>query len=42
MEDIRYIERGYEAFEKKLSSLGGMIEKVNTDTEIQKFRLKIS
>lgn len=42
VEDIRYIERGYEAFEKKLSSLGGMIEKVNTDTEIQKFRLKIS
>ena len=36
VDDIYYIERGYEHFEEKLASLGAMIE------EIQKFTLKVS
>jgi UDP-N-acetylglucosamine 1-carboxyvinyltransferase len=42
VDDIYYIERGYEAFEKKLSSLGALIEKVSSEKEIQKFSLKVS
>ncbi len=42
VDDIYYIERGYEAFEKKLSGLGALIEKVSTEKEIQKFSLKVS
>lgn len=41
VDDIEYIERGYESFEKKLSSLGAMMEKVSSEKEIQKFRLKV-
>ena len=40
VDDIVYIQRGYERFEEKLRSLGGMIEKVSSDKEIQKFKLK--
>lgn len=42
VDDIYYIERGYEEFDKKLSSLGALIEKVSTEKEIQKFSLKVS
>lgn len=42
VDDIYYIERGYEGFEAKLASLGAQIEKVNTEKDIQKFKLKIS
>lgn len=42
VDDIYYIERGYEAFENKLSQLGALIEKVGTEKEIQKFSLKVS
>ena len=42
VDDIHYIERGYEDFEKKLRLLGAMIEKVNSEKEIQKFKLKVS
>ena len=42
VDDIYYIERGYEQFEKKLSSLGAQIEKVSSEKEIQKFSLKVS
>ena len=42
VDDIYYIERGYEEFEKKLSKLGAQIEKVSSEKEIQKFRLKVS
>ncbi len=42
VDDIYYIERGYEQFEKKLASLGAQIEKVSSEKEIQKFSLKIS
>ena len=41
VDDIVYIQRGYERFEEKLRSLGGMIEKVSNDKEIQKFKLKV-
>ena len=42
VDDIYYIERGYENFETKLSGLGAMIEKVSSEKEIQKFTLKVS
>ncbi len=42
VDDIYYIERGYEDLEKKLASLGAIIEKVGTEKEIRKFRLKVS
>jgi UDP-N-acetylglucosamine 1-carboxyvinyltransferase len=42
VDDIVYIQRGYERFEEKLRSLGGLIEKVSTEKEIQKFKLKVS
>ncbi len=41
IEDIHFIQRGYEAFEEKLSSLGGHIEKINSDKEEQKFKYKV-
>lgn len=41
VDDIKYIERGYEDFELKLSGLGAMIEKVSSEKEIQKFRFKV-
>ena len=42
IDDIQYIQRGYENFEGKLSELGAQIERVSSEKEIQKFRLKIS
>lgn len=41
VENIQYIQRGYEDFEGKIRNLGGQIEKVSTDREIQKFKLKV-
>ena len=41
VEDIVYIQRGYENFEEKLRMLGAQIEKVTTEKEIQKFKLKV-
>lgn len=41
IEDINYIERGYEDFHLKLRSLGAQIEKVNNERELRKFRLKV-
>lgn len=41
IDDIVYIQRGYERFEEKLRGLGGMIEKVSSEKEIQKFKLKV-
>ena len=40
LEDIVYIKRGYEDFAEKLTSLGGVIEEVETEKDIQRFRLK--
>ena len=42
VDDIYFIERGYEDFEKKLKAIGAQIEKVSSEKEIQKFRLKVS
>ncbi len=40
VEDIKYIQRGYEKFSTKLRALGAKIERVETDKDIQKFKLK--
>ena len=41
VDDIVYIQRGYERFEEKLRSIGAIIEKVNSEKEIKKFQLKV-
>ena len=41
VDDIVYIQRGYERFEEKLRGLGGIIEKVSDEKEIQKCKLKV-
>ena len=41
VEKIYYIERGYEDFEIKLQALGAQIERISTDRDLQKFKLKI-
>lgn len=41
VDEIRYIERGYEDFHLKLQFLGAQIERVESERDIQKFRLKI-
>ncbi|MEE0421748.1 MAG: UDP-N-acetylglucosamine 1-carboxyvinyltransferase [Lachnospiraceae bacterium] len=41
VDDIVYIQRGYESFEEKLRSLGAEIEKVASEKEIQKFKLRV-
>ena len=41
VDDIVYIQRGYERFEEKLRGLGGIIERVSSEKEIQKFKLKV-
>lgn len=40
IDDIRFIERGYEDFHIKLQSLGAQIEKISSERELKKFRLK--
>ena len=41
VDDIRYIERGYENFPEKLRGLGAQIEKVSNERDIKKFRFKV-
>lgn len=41
IDDIVYIQRGYEDFEGKLRTLGGLIEKVDNEEDLQKFKLKV-
>lgn len=41
VDDIRYIERGYEDFHLKLQGLGAQIELIETERDLQKFKLKI-
>ena len=41
VDDIHYIQRGYENFDKKLEGLGAQIRKVNSEKEIQKFQFKV-
>jgi len=40
VDDIRYIERGYEDFHLKLKLLGAQIEKIESERDLQKFNLK--
>ncbi|MCR4793161.1 MAG: UDP-N-acetylglucosamine 1-carboxyvinyltransferase [Lachnospiraceae bacterium] len=40
IDDIHYVERGYEDFPEKLRSLGADIEIVTDDKELQEFKLK--
>ena len=42
VDDIVYIQRGYEHFEEKLRGIGGVIERVASEKDIQKFKLKVS
>jgi UDP-N-acetylglucosamine 1-carboxyvinyltransferase len=44
VEQVEYIERGYEHFERKMQQLGAIMEKVDVEDEkaIQKFKLKVS
>lgn len=41
VDDIIYIQRGYERFEEKLLGVGATIAKVSSETEEQKFKLKV-
>ncbi len=41
VDDIVYIQRGYEDFELKLRKMGAQIEKVSSEREIQKFKLRV-
>ena len=41
VDDIKFIERGYEDFHLKLQSLGAQIDKISSERDMQKFRLKI-
>ncbi len=40
VDDIKYILRGYEDFAEKIRSLGGLIAEVETEVEVEKFKLK--
>ena len=42
VDDIHFIQRGYEDFESKLRSLGAQIERTCCEKEIQKFMLQVS
>lgn len=41
VDDIKYIERGYEDFHIKLQGLGAVMERVDSERKLQKFKLKI-
>ncbi|MCR5501701.1 MAG: UDP-N-acetylglucosamine 1-carboxyvinyltransferase [Lachnospiraceae bacterium] len=42
IEDVAYIQRGYEDFHLKLKALGGSIELADSDREVKKLKLKVS
>ncbi|HAF27350.1 MAG TPA: UDP-N-acetylglucosamine 1-carboxyvinyltransferase [Lachnospiraceae bacterium] len=42
IDDIAFVERGYEDFDVKLRGLGAVIEKVEDEKDIRKFRMKVS
>ena len=42
VDDIKYIQRGYEHFEEKLKSLGAMIKLAGSEKEERKFNFKVS
>ena len=41
IDDIQYIERGYENFDEKLRQLGGQIKRVTCEKDIQRFKLEV-
>jgi UDP-N-acetylglucosamine 1-carboxyvinyltransferase len=41
IDDIAYVQRGYEDFEGKMRKLGAVMERVDSEREAQKFKLKI-
>ena len=41
IDDIVYIQRGYEDFEGKMRKLGAVMERVDSEREAQRFKLKI-
>lgn len=41
IDDIKYIQRGYESFEVKLRNLGANIEKVSSEKEAMKYKIKV-
>ena len=41
IEDIHYIDRGYEDFDGKLRSLGGQIERIDNERDLKKFGFKV-
>ena len=44
VDDIQYIERGYENFAEKIRGLGGHMEKIEAEDEraVRKFKMKVS
>ena len=42
IDEIGYIQRGYECFEEKIRGIGGIIEKVDSEKDLKKFKLKVS
>ena len=44
VDQIEYVQRGYESFEEKLRGLGAVIERIPVDDEraVRKFELKVS
>ena len=42
VDDLYYIQRGYEALEEKLTKIGAKIARVEDEKELQKFILKVS
>jgi UDP-N-acetylglucosamine 1-carboxyvinyltransferase len=44
VDQIQYIERGYENFEEKIRGLGGHMEKIDAEDEraVRKFKMKVS
>ena len=41
IDDIKYIERGYEDFPEKLQSLGAKIARADSERDVQKFKLRV-
>jgi UDP-N-acetylglucosamine 1-carboxyvinyltransferase len=42
VDDIVYIQRGYERFEEKLTKIGAVIAKVDSEKDERKFKFKVS
>ena len=41
IDEIQYIKRGYEDFDEKVRALGGRMEIVDSDRDVQKFKLRV-